>query len=184
MAEYFVLPIVFVLVGLGCFAWTSVQALRSIRARRWATATATIRAHEIEEFKEKRDQLYEPDALKVRYLYEVDGRLYTSERLFFGDHRVKANAAYYAGYLAAGDHVTIHYDPKDPAESVIETRVHPALKRVIGVGITMIVAAPLVALWERKPPVFPTLSNGTMLGLIAVMIVAPLLVKLYRDSAE
>ena len=177
MADAFIFPALCVLMGLGCFAWTGLQALKAARARRWATTTATIRAHEVESFKEERDTLYEPEALKLRYLYEVDGRLYSSDRLFFGDHVVKVNASYYAGHLGAGDRVTIRYNPGDPSEAVIETRRHPALDRVMRAGYGCLLAAPFAYAYELASARGGGLSFGTMVGITVVLLVTTWMIK-------
>lgn len=61
-------------------------------------------------------------AASVRYTYEVDGREYMSDRISMGQYgtggggHAKAEAAKYP----VGKIITVHYDPKNPAQSVLE----------------------------------------------------------------
>ena len=61
-------------------------------------------------------------AASVKYTYQVDGREYVSSRISMGQYgtgggeHAKAEAAKYP----AGKIVTVHYDPKNPAQAVLE----------------------------------------------------------------
>jgi hypothetical protein len=162
--------------GIACLCWAAWQAIRARHATRWHTAQGRIRAAHTEDHEALEGDISEPEALRVRYVYEVEGRLYSGSRIFFGDRLVPASASYYASRLDPGATVTVHYDPRDPSESVLETRAHPMLGRTIRLAIACFVAAPLFLWLERAS----TFLRGTPLWLVAlltIVLVARILTK-------
>lgn len=123
------------------------------RALAEGVLVATMGAASVEDFKSGR-ALSESEALRLRYLYEVDGRMYSSTRIFFGDD------------------VTIRYDPRDPEESVIDTG-NPATSRMLKFGVSLVAAAPFVY-WAHvhTRSLDSAISSGVMGGLIGSFMFA------------
>jgi hypothetical protein len=89
----------------------------------------------------------------VHYAYRVAGRDYQSTRLYLGrpvfTNNLKAAAATVAKYPPHAP-VTVHYNPANPAEAVLEpaslANAHLALAAAIGFGVAGLVM--LLAMWN------------------------------------
>lgn len=79
----------------------------------------------------------------IEYEYAVDGRTFhdstTLDLPSFGGRRSKYDAAeYVAGQYPAGKKVTVHYDPKNPAESKLRVFPSWAVYGKMSVGVLML----------------------------------------------
>jgi hypothetical protein len=160
MVKLVVLEVILVLLG-GFFLFAyHVQNTRDAAQTEWSTtqgrvlrsqiATEAVRAHASDVHPRT---LY---TLEVVYRYEVDGRSFTGDRvsndepgetLDFGESREPSAAL--RGHLARypqGATVTVHYDPADPARSVLELRGNSAKFGALAFAVLLLGAALLILL--------------------------------------
>ena len=74
----------------------------------------------------------------IEFRYAVDGREYTSTQRTFEGIRVSLDqddAAAIQGRYAIGEPATVHYDPDDPADAVLETEIPPIRWLIGGVAV-------------------------------------------------
>ncbi len=108
---------------VGWFVWRDWKAARASRA--WPTASGTILSGELTTQAERDSEEgttvhYVP---RVRYVYEVDGRRYESDRIRFGnikESEKKARAI--LDRYAPDSAVQVYYDPADPNRATLETK--------------------------------------------------------------
>lgn len=97
-------------VPFGRLLWTSLAS------RRWRAVEATIETSEVTESTDS--EWYE-----IRYRYTVDDRSYTGRRVDFGmplGYRLFDGPGQVTGRYRPGSTVRAHYDPRHPAQSVLE----------------------------------------------------------------
>jgi Protein of unknown function (DUF3592) len=146
---------VFVALGVA-FAAAGISLLRKIAAcRRWPTVTGTVTRTDIESITEDddsdagrshrspRETTY--TGVKIRYAFSVAGRDYQSTRRHVGRPILSGGTRTAARVLAKyppNSHVTVHYNPANPAEAVLEPtnlgNVYFALTGVVmfgGIGL-------------------------------------------------
>jgi hypothetical protein len=89
-------------------------------SRSWPTVPGTVEACDVETRETRYNTLY---AVTARYVYEVAGRSYVGEGIGFRTPLIsdKALADRMASKYAPGTKVTVHYDPADPENAVLET---------------------------------------------------------------
>jgi hypothetical protein len=155
----------FALVAAGLGVFFLVFSLRSQKKTRdsqsWPTTGGQITAASVVTSESAPDDdgrtypLYYP---LVKYEYTLNGQDYTSDRLAFGGRKTfkrHDQAAQEMAHYPVGKAVTLHYNPADPGEAVLET------KQVIGSRLSMIL--------------------GVILVLISVCILCPLTISLVRN---
>jgi hypothetical protein len=137
--------------GAAC-AGAAVGLLRRIAAcRRWPTVTGKVMSARIDSFTEEDDsdagrshrtprETTYSDA-RIRYAFSVAGRDYQSTRRYLGRPVFSGGSRTAAKVLAKyppNAPVTVHYNPANPAEAVLEpgnlANVHLALIAAIGFG--------------------------------------------------
>lgn len=95
--------------------------MTSMRAKSWPTTEGIVSSVNVEQSSGRRGQLsFRP---VIKYGYTVTGLPYGGQRIDFGDEStssVDEAMATVAGYHE-GQSVTVHYDSKNPANSVLET---------------------------------------------------------------
>ena len=116
----------FVLVGIASLTYATYQTIRALDARHWPTAEAVVLSSDMTTHFDTSDGVSGGGGptfgAAVTYSYSVDGIGYESDRVSFGsysssdsDHAETILARY-----PVGASVTVHYDPEDPAEAVLE----------------------------------------------------------------
>ncbi|MET3027236.1 DUF3592 domain-containing protein [Flavobacterium sp. UW10123] len=75
----FMLP--FLIVGLGVFAYTLYCFAKNEQAKKWAKISAHIEQADFDIHSRKGTDVYE---ILIRYSYEIEGRKYLSNRIYFG----------------------------------------------------------------------------------------------------
>ncbi len=126
MVLKFVFSAVFLLAGLGCIIVNLVQRKRAKEAETWPIVPGVVISSGLQE-KRSYDSdsgtsiSYEP---VVQYKYSIMGQEFTGDHISFG------NAAY--DYRTASrkiapypqdTQVSVHYDPDNPLNAVLETKV-------------------------------------------------------------
>jgi hypothetical protein len=115
-----------VLIGFGVIAFAIGvvlylvqfrQGLRADASKKWPTSSATITTSALERSAESKRRY----RATVEYRYRVGAKEYQANRIFWGGNegRHKHMASVIASY-PAGARVPIHYDPRNPAQSVID----------------------------------------------------------------
>jgi len=125
----FLLLLGIVLLGGGIYV-----AFQSYQAKSWPTTTARVTESELRAPQNERYGVLgkpmhaRPKKLAVQYEYRIGGKSYTNDRVTFGS-RSGSSMVSLSGSpgalveLAKGKAVTVHYNPNDPSDSVIETEL-------------------------------------------------------------
>jgi|AMWB02.1.fsa_nt_gi hypothetical protein len=125
MTTNLILGILCIVAGALIILFGLLQARKASTAKaRWAEAHGQILESHLQSQRSRSSSgisstTYSPE---VTYEYEVDGQTYTGNRLGFGsgsfsEKKAKAKIAPYP----AGAAVTVHYDPAEPSNAVLET---------------------------------------------------------------
>lgn len=112
----------FVGLGLLVLRWSLSAIVRSRRSRSWPSVLGRIISSEVRRAETPRLTTHWPD---VRYEYKVNGTLYRSETIAFGqngDGKLDMAGAVVAQY-ASGREVKVFYDPKSPKVSCLKTEL-------------------------------------------------------------
>jgi hypothetical protein len=114
-------------------AWFYARVQRDVAlsrmSRSWPTVPGVLEERKADERVTPRSDSY---AISLSYSYEVGGRKYRGDRLAFAPSRLDAGALV-DGLLdkyRANAAVTVHYNPADPQDSVLETDDAPARQRM------------------------------------------------------
>ena len=104
-------------IGLALYVAQFRQGLRATASKRWPVSPGTIIASALEKAPEGRWRY----RAAVQYRYRVAGKEYQSDRIFWGGNegRQKHMASVIAAY-PQGSKVSVHYDPQNPAEAVLD----------------------------------------------------------------
>jgi hypothetical protein len=109
------------------FVWNWFSLRKTLRAAQaWPTAPGRILSSYVDDRVINGERLFEPT---VSYVFEVDGREMSGERVnfsgrFFTDRTARAEV----DRFPPGSAVTVHYDPADPAKACLElAKVTPKL---------------------------------------------------------
>jgi hypothetical protein len=117
----------FAILGAMMFPFAVFYSARSrwnqARARAseaWPTVPGVVETSKVEQRLTKSGIFYK---LALSYRYDVDGNGYEGDTAQFGPRRVTAQELIeeLAQKYPAGQKVTVHYDPDDPATAVLET---------------------------------------------------------------
>jgi hypothetical protein len=114
----------FGLVGTFFFGRPLVRALRG---RKWATTRGKVTAAQLETTSGNVNGVGRRAHLRVAYAYTVDGAEHAGERATFFNgtfvFRTEMAATAALHRYAKGAAVTVHYDPQDPADAVLDPAI-------------------------------------------------------------
>jgi hypothetical protein len=133
-----------VLIGLGAiaiaigavlYAVQLRQGLRADASKKWPRASGTVTAAVVEKLPQHRWRY----RAALQYSYRVGGKDYQSSRVFWGGNegREKHMASVVETYPAGGK-VRVFYDPKNPAEAVLDPIQHTGSRQVALYALAMI----------------------------------------------
>lgn len=108
------------------------------KSKDWPTAIGQILASTIS-YRSRSGGGHAPYPL-VMYLYQVEGRQYQSQRIYFGG---EVGGSAMTGLLKkypVGAQVPVYYNPQNPAEAVLERSI-PMAKMLSVIGVIMLGAA-------------------------------------------
>ncbi len=114
--------------GLALLLFGSLALIKSLAAQRWHTTSGTIITSEVVE---GFDTVAEP---RIVYRYEVNGHVYTADRITFMWIMYGSRAARVATSYRVGQGVTVYYDPKNPARAVLDPQMPLAAWMIIAMG--------------------------------------------------
>jgi hypothetical protein len=113
----------FSLAGLTLIVTAAVQTLRAALSGRWPTAEGTIISAQVQTRRtRKRGTVHRPF---VKYQYQVDGESYTANTLSYGNWYTtigRSSADEKVKQYPAGSAVQVHYNPRKPAEAILESK--------------------------------------------------------------
>ena len=133
-----------VLIGFGAIAIAigavlySVQFRQGLRAdasKKWPRAPGTVIASALEKSPQHRRRYI----AALQYRYRVGGKDYEATRVFWGGNegREKHMASVVETY-PAGSSVRVFYDPKNPAEAVLDPIQHTGSRQLVLYALAMI----------------------------------------------
>lgn len=134
------------LIGVMLVAVYSFAAWQGSRARNWTTVAATVLESRVIETRQIRSTspAYRPE---VVYSYEVDGVAYRGSRVDFAGStttdRQWVETTLRLRY-EPGSRVTVHVNPSNPAESVIEPGTPAKALILTGLGLVFVI----IAVWQ------------------------------------
>ena len=105
------------MVGILQFCWCIRDSVAAVQASGWPTAVGTVSHSEVYEDRGGRGVAYVP---KVTYNFDVRGRNFTGSRVYFNEGgEIESSARRVISSLPVGAHVSVHYNPAQPADSVL-----------------------------------------------------------------
>jgi hypothetical protein len=123
------------------YATMRLEQALAVRSRSWPTVPGKIDTSEVTEKRAYRSGRYW--ALDVRYLYRVGGVDYVGTQLAFAPRWI--GSQYTVDSLArrypVGAAASVHYDPDQPAEAVLETDDQLATQRLFPVWVCLFTVA-------------------------------------------
>ncbi len=124
------------LISLGKGGYDAYQALRSYT---WPTVEGKIVSSTITSVKHPGETpTYYPD---IRYAYRVEGKEYTGDRIFFGEYGTGSSSSAQAviDKYKVGTSVTVYYDPRNPANAILERGARWASFALLAFGLLFVV---------------------------------------------
>ncbi len=104
-------------IGVALYVSQFRQGLRATASKQWPVSPGTVIASALEKSPDGRWRY----RAAVQYRYRAGGKEYQSDRIFWGGNegRQKHMASVIAAYPQGGK-VSVHYDPQNPAEAVLD----------------------------------------------------------------
>ena len=137
--------IVVLVIGIILIIFSSMTIYKCINSGTWPTTEGQIRKSEMYISYDYEDgHKYQAE---IEYSYRVDGRGYVGNRVSYrwndNPSSRSSDKGYYERVLEkypAGKNVTVHYNPDDPDEAVLETYPSWVACLILFVGISLIVS--------------------------------------------
>lgn len=109
--------VIAIVIGAVLYMAQFRQGLRAEASKKWPTASGTITASAMEPLPNYKWRF----RAAVQYAYRVGGKNYQASRVFWGGNEgLEKHMASVVGTYPTGAKVRVFYDPKDPAEAVID----------------------------------------------------------------
>jgi hypothetical protein len=126
--------VIAVAIGAVVYAVQLRQGLRADASKKWPTAPGAVTASALEKSPEGRWRY----RAALQYTYRVGGKDYQSNRIFWGGNegRQKHMTSVVETY-PAGCKVRIYYDPKNPAEAVLDPIQNTGSRPVVLYALAM-----------------------------------------------
>ena len=120
----------------------------SKRTSKWLSVESIIDTSELEVINQgignDNSVLYKAN---VKYQYMIEGKLYSSKRIFIGDF-IRNNFSHSAEGLidkySKGETILVYYNPQHPNKSVLKTGVHTVIYRELFVAILFLLPTVIV----------------------------------------
>jgi Protein of unknown function (DUF3592) len=122
-------------IGIVIYVVQFRQGLRADASKKWPRAAGTVTASALEKLPERRWRY----RAALQYSYRVGGKDYQSSRVFWGGNegREKHMASVIETYPAGGK-VRVYYDPKNPAEAVLDPIQNTGSRQIVLYALAMI----------------------------------------------
>jgi hypothetical protein len=127
--------VIAIVIGVVLYIVQFRQGLRADASKKWPTASGTVTASAVERSPDSKRRY----RAALTYSYRVDAKEYQSERIFWGGNegREKHMASVVETYPAGGK-VRVFYDPKNPAEAVLDPIQHTGSRAVVLYAMAMV----------------------------------------------
>jgi hypothetical protein len=115
-------------IGTALYVAQFRQGLRANASKRWPVSSGKVLASALEKSPDGRWRY----RAAVQYRYRVGAKEYQSDRVFWGGNegRQRHMASVIATY-PQGCKVSVHYDPQNPAEAVLDPVQNPGSKPLV-----------------------------------------------------
>lgn len=127
--------VIAIVIGAVLYVVQLRQGLRAEASKKWPRASGTVTACALEKSPEHRRRY----RALVQYSYRVGGKDYQGSRIFWGGNegREKHVASVVETY-PAGSKVRVFYDPKNPAEAVLDPIQNTGSRQLVLYALAMI----------------------------------------------
>ena len=127
---------ILIATGGGILTWSLVNFVYSLLSRRWPQATGKVIVSDLQRSRDSEGGYsYRPE---VSYQYSVEGQEFIASRTRYGDRLAlswSAPAARMVRRYPVGAVVSVHYDPDEPAEAVLEPGVNGLILMGVALGV-------------------------------------------------
>ena len=127
--------VIAIAIGVVLYVSQFRQGLRATASKRWPVSSGTVIASALEKSPDGRWRY----RAAVRYRYRVGSKEYESGRIFWGGN--EGSQKHMASVIATypqGSRLSVHYDPQNPAEAVIDPDQNIASRPLVLYGMAMI----------------------------------------------
>jgi hypothetical protein len=147
------LNVIMVLAGFWAIGAGLRQIRRASRTRRWVTTEGVIQSSTVarrdpppRDPNEDEDDSFRPLPLyrpELRYTYRVGDQSFTGSRVDVQEVEVSSEERVrkIVDRYARGAKVTVHYDPSNPSQSVLEPGAHATTWVLPTIGVTFLIVA-------------------------------------------
>lgn len=127
--------VIAIAIGVVIYIVQFRQGLRADASKKWPRASGTVIASVLEKSPERKRRY----RAALQYSYRVGGKDFQSTRIFWGGNegREKHMASVVETYPAGGK-VRVLYDPKNPAEAVLDPIQNTGSRQVVLYALAMI----------------------------------------------
>lgn len=127
--------VIAVAIGAMLYVVQFRQGLRADASKKWPRASGTVTASAVEKSPEHRRRY----RAALQYSYRVGAKDYQSSRIFWGgDEGREKNMVSVVETYPAGGKVRVFYDPKNPAEAVLDPTQNTGSRQVVLYALAMI----------------------------------------------
>jgi len=124
-----------IIIGVVLYGVQFRQGLRADASKKWPRTSAIVTASALEKLPEYRRRY----RAALQYSYRAGGKDYQSTRVFWGGNEGREkNMASVVETYPAGGKVRIFYDPKNPAEAVLDPTQNTGSRQVVIYALAMI----------------------------------------------
>jgi hypothetical protein len=132
----------------------------------WPVTDGRITASRVERVKQGGDgkATYTAD---ITYEYALDGRTFEGDRVWFGDDYSASDASAFraaVGRYPVGQAVKVHYDPAEPAESVLEPGTTWSGSALYFIGLGLMTLGGIIAVSAAGTLLLVTLALAAAVG--------------------
>lgn len=127
---------IFYIVGFGMLTYGLLSMKRSTEASKWPTAKGSIDSCELTSSSDgEGGTTYQ---VKVKYSYQVAGKIYAADKLAFGYSSSSGYDAHQEilSRLKNAKTVDVRYDPNNPETAVLSYGIHRSIQFVMAFSIT------------------------------------------------
>lgn len=139
---------------------------RAAASTTWPTTDGRITGSKVERVKQGGDRKATFTA-DITYEYTLDGRTFEGDRVWFGDDYSASDASAFraaVGRYPVGKAVKVHYDPAEPAESVLEPGPTWSGSTLYFIGLGLMTLGGILALSAAGTLLLVTLALAAAVG--------------------
>jgi len=136
--------VLLLVVGISLLGWEIYSAVRSNQASNWTTTTGKVTESKMQRYRTRgrRGRSTHRHRMQFEYTYRAKGKKFSNDRVSFGASFISdmLNGLIRPGALKkypVGKSVTVHFNPNNPQDAVIETQLPLSAYFVIVVALIM-----------------------------------------------